>query len=124
VKLLTWLVLGLAAAIPLANAPTPIACRIDALNARERGRRETLVKELMPKAKVEEREDGYRLEWAAAPKTYEKLVEFIGYERRCCPFFNFEVSVAGPDAPVAMVIHGTPEVKAFIKQAGLFEGNP
>ena len=124
-KLLALLVLCLSAGIPLAaSAGQPLACRIDALNARERGRRETLVKELMTKAKIEEREDGYELEWNNTPKAYEKLVEFIGYERRCCPFLEFEVNVSGPDAPVTLVLHGTPEVKEFIKSAGLFEGKP
>jgi hypothetical protein len=124
-KLLTLLVLVMTLGPTIASAAgQPMACRIDALNARERGRRETLVRELMTKATVEERENGYQLTWSAAPKTYENLVEFVGYERRCCPFLEFEIGVSGPDEPVTLLLYGTQEVKDFIKAVGLFDGKP
>jgi hypothetical protein len=124
-KLLSLLVLVMTLGPTLASAAgQPMACRVDVLNARERGRRETLVRELMTKATIEERTDGYELQWKDTPKAYEKLVEFVGYERRCCPFLEFEVRVSGPDEPVTLVLHGDQDVKDFIKAVGLFEGNP
>lgn len=124
-KLRWTMLLGLGLALPVAaSAAEPIACRLDALNEREHGRRETLVRELIAKARVEERANGYHLEWSGDPKVYGKLVEFIGYERRCCPFFEFEVRVSGPSAPVTLLLHGTAEVKAFLKEAGTFDTAP
>lgn len=126
-KLTLFLVLGLAAGIPLAASaavPEHLACNLNALNAREQGRHETLVKQLMPKAKVVEQEDGYVLTWTDDPSAYGKLIEFVGYERRCCPFLNFELRFSGPADPVSLTLHGTAEAKALIKETGLFEGNP
>jgi len=124
---LLCLVVCLAAGLPLsasAKNDKPMACSINALNAREQGRRETLVEDLMPKAQVEERADGYQLTWTGDATTYGKLAEFIGYERRCCPFLDFEMRVSGPDAPVTLLLRADDDTKAFIKASGLFEGKP
>jgi len=59
---LLCLVVCLAAGLPLsasAGSGKPLACGINALNAREQGRRETLIEELMPKATVVELAEGY-----------------------------------------------------------------
>ena len=108
----------------LSAAGQPLACGINALNAREQGRRETLVEDLFPKASIIEVADGYQLTWTDDPKAYNELVEFIGYERRCCPFLDFELRVQGPDAPVVLTLHADDETKQFIKTSGLFEGKP
>jgi len=118
------LVLCLAAGLPLgasADGGKPLACGIDALNARERGRRETLVEDLMPKAQVAELAEGYELTWSGDATTYGKLAEFIGYERRCCPFLDFELRASGP---VTLLLRADGETKEFIKATGLFEGKP
>ena len=120
-------VLCLAVCLPLAASAandTPKACSINALNAREQGRRETLIEELMPKAQVQELPEGYQLTWTGDATTYGKLAEFIGYERRCCPFLDFELRVSGPDAPVTLLLRADDDTKAFIQATGLFEGKP
>ena len=125
-KLLS-LVLCLAVCLPLAasaESGKPLACGINALNAREQGRRETLIEELMPKAEVQELPDGYQLTWTGDATTYGKLAEFIGYERRCCPFLDFELRVSGPDAPVTLMLRTDDDTKAFVKASGLLEGKP
>jgi hypothetical protein len=125
-KLLLCLVLCLAAAgsASAASNGMPLACSINALNAREQGRRETLIEDLMPKATVVELADGYQLTWAGDPTVYGKVAEFIGYERRCCAFLDFSLRVSGPSDPVVLTLQGDDETKAFIKQTGLFEGKP
>ena len=128
-KLLLCLVLCLSAGIPLrASAATkngvPLACSINALNAREQGRRETLVETLFPAAQVTEQPDGYTLTWTGDPTVFGKLAEFVGYERRCCAFLEFELRVSGPDQPVTLVLHADDDIKAFIKESGLFDGKP
>jgi hypothetical protein len=121
------LVLCLSAGLPggaSAEGGKPMACAIDALNDRERGRRETLIEELMPKAQVTALPEGYQLTWSGDATTYGKLVEFIGYERRCCPFLEFELRVSGPDAPATLILRADEETKEFIQATGLFEGKP
>ena len=125
-KLLSF-VLCLSLCLPLAASAgndKPKACSINALNAREQGRRETLIEELMPEAQVAELPDGYQLTWSNDPQAYAKLAEFIGFERRCCPFLDFELRVSGPDAPVTLLLRADDDTKAFIKASGLFEGKP
>ena len=125
-KLLS-IVFCLAVCLPLAafgGNDKPKACSINALNAREQGRRETLIEELMPKAEVVELADGYQLTWTNDPQAYGKLAEFIGFERRCCPFLDFEMRVSGPDSPVTLLLRADDDTKAFIKGTGLFEGKP
>jgi len=124
---LLCLVVCLAAGLPLsasAKNDKPMACSINALNAREQGRRETLIEELMPKAQVAELPEGYQLTWTNDPQAYGKLAEFVGFERRCCPFLDFELRVSGPDAPVTLLLRADDDTKAFIKATGLFEGKP
>ena len=121
-KLLFCLVLCLAALPRVVAGGEPLACQINALNDRERGRRETLIEELMPVAQVVELADGYQLTWTSDPKVYAKVTEFIGFERRCCPFLDFELRVSGPDSPVVLTLHADEETKEFIRTSGLFEG--
>jgi len=123
---LLCLVLCLAAGLPknAGAAGTPLACSINALNAREQGRRETLVETLFPKADVTEQADSFTLTWTGDPSVYGKLAEFVGYERRCCPFLEFDLRVSGPDQPVTLVLHADDDVKKFIKDTELFQGKP
>ena len=125
-KLLLCLVLCLAAVPAMATAGSGkvLACGKDALTAREQGRRETLVEDLFPRAQIVEQPDGYQLTWSGDPKTYNELVEFIGLERRCCPFLDFSLRVQGPDAPAVLTLQADDDTKAFIKASGLFEGKP
>lgn len=125
-KLLSF-VLCLAVCLPLAASAgndKPKACSINALTAREQGRRETLIEELMPIAQVTELPEGYQLTWTGDATIYGKLAEFIGFERRCCPFLDFEMRVSGPDSPVTLLLRADEDTKAFIQATGLFEGKP
>jgi len=126
--LLSLLLLGVAVLPePSAAAPKngmPLVCGVNALTARERGRRETLVEDLMPEAQIEETTDGYQFTWTTDPQAYNKVVEFVGLERRCCPFLDFEMRVSGPNSPVVLVLHGDDDTKEFVKDSGLLQGKP
>ena len=123
-RFLLCLVLCLAAGGPAFGAGMPLACQINALNDRERGRRETLIEELMPTAQVVETADGYQITWAGSPQVYGQVAEFIGFERRCCPFLDFSLRVSGPNDPVVLTLQGDEDIKAFIRESGLLEGKP
>ena len=108
----------------LASAGQTMVCGVNSLTARERGRRETLIEELMPEAEIQELPDGYQFTWTTDPQAYNKVVEFIGLERRCCPFLDFELRVSGPNDPVVMVLVGDEDTKKFVQESGLLEGKP
>lgn len=108
----------------VAAAGQPMVCGVNSLTARERGRRETLIEDLMPEAQIKELTDGYEFTWATDPQAYNKVVEFVGLERRCCPFLDFELHVSGPNDPVVMVLVGDEDTKKFVQASGLLEGKP
>jgi hypothetical protein len=98
----------------------PIACRLDALTPAERTRQRALKQEL-ERAVVERREtpNGYALVYPGDSDLPFKIVEWIGIERRCCPFVDFTLTWrAGEDRP-SLELSGSPEVKTFIAQTFL-----
>lgn len=97
------------------NKQEPIfACNISALNKDERARYSVLTKQLIAdKKEVEELPDGYLLRFAANSRSIKDVAEFITYERACCPFFDFDMSVSGDS--VALKLVGPEGVKPFIK---------
>jgi hypothetical protein len=102
----------------------PMQCNANSLTEREKGRRETLVEELMPEAEVEETDAGFQFTWKNDPTAYGKVTEFVGIERRCCAFLDFELHVAGPNDPVVLILTGDDDTKKWVKQSGLLQGKP
>jgi hypothetical protein len=43
------------------------------------------------------------------------LAEWIGNERLCCPFFDFDLRVGDASAPMSLKISGPEGVKQFIR---------
>jgi hypothetical protein len=94
----------------------PIACDMTALNAAQRERQQALMKSFH--ASIQETlalDDGYAFRLAANTEMILLAAEFITIERLCCPFFNFEMEVGPPGAPLWLRISGREGVKEFIK---------
>ncbi|MEW6212038.1 MAG: hypothetical protein AB1631_27025 [Acidobacteriota bacterium] len=102
---------------------TPIMCRLDALTPQERERHLALWKRLQESHKeIREISDGYAIRFPGDISLTD-IAEFISRERRCCPFFTFEIEAAGEDKPVWLRLRGGEGVKAFLKaQLGVSEG--
>ena len=91
-------------------------CRLDALTSEERERHLALWKRLKASQQgVRELDNGYAIGFPGDSKTLMDVAEFISRERRCCPFFTFEVEVAGEDKPLWLRLTGSRGVKEFIK---------
>lgn len=76
-----------------------IACDMSALTPQER-EAHAAARESWAAAATRRREleGGVEFHLPAAPETLSALAEFVGYERRCCPFFTFDIRVdGGPD---------------------------
>jgi hypothetical protein len=93
---------------------TPFACNMNALSKEERTRHGELTRALF--AAVAERaelESSYAFRLAASDLPI--VAEWIGFESRCCPFFDFELDLARDRGPLWLRIRGADGVKAFLR---------
>lgn len=67
---------------------------------------------------VEELPDGYALRFPGSGEWIAKLLDFIVYERGCCPFFAFELVFEAEAGPVWLRFRGA-GVKEFLERAHL-----
>jgi hypothetical protein len=59
--------------------------------------------------------NGYAFRLASGKITGEQLVEWIDLEKKCCPFFGFEIHWGKDNGPLSLHLTGDDGVKAFIK---------
>jgi len=98
-----------------AGAGERFACNLNALTKVERAAYAKLARGLM--AAVEERQElehGYAFRLPAG--MLMAAAEWVSYEKRCCPFFTFELTVARDDGPVWLSVTGSEGVKPFIRE--------
>lgn len=62
---------------------------------------------------VEELADGFAYRFPAGEPWVEKLIDFVGFERRCCPFATYELSFTPHQGPVWLRVRGSAAVKRF-----------
>lgn len=94
----------------------PIACDLGALSPEERAREQMLLEKFKALCgRPEETEVGFRLVLPAGSEPLSQFGEFLGLERLCCPFLNFDLTVPAGRGPVTLHIHGGPGVKPFIR---------
>lgn len=98
------------------NDETPFACNPSALTKDERIRYSALTKQLIAsKQEVQELPDGYALRFASNAENIKDVAEFIIYEKLCCPFFDFDLSVERNNGSLWLKLKGLEDVKEFIK---------
>lgn len=92
---------------------SPIACTLTGAEQEARG---GVVQELLKNTRqIRELADGYALAFGTEANRAQTLLDFIQFERRCCPFFTFEL-VFEPDGGVIWLkMRGGEGVKEFIK---------
>jgi hypothetical protein len=93
------------------------ACDMKAMTPAQRKRHSEVLSPALKSAKLNtsERPDGYAFQFTSDPKTFATLSEWIGNERLCCPFFEFDIHVGDNSAPMVLRITGPDGVKQFIK---------
>lgn len=95
---------------------TPFACNMLALNAEEKKRVLELLKELKTKKQeIKELPDGYAFRYPMDNQNIKDVAEFITYERLCCPFFQFDLTVEKENGSIWFALKGREGVKDFIK---------
>ena len=91
-------------------------CNAKALNKTERDRYNQLTAEVA-RARLEIRElpDGYAFRVQQETVAIADLAEWISFERKCCPFFSFEIELERDNGPLWLKLKGREGVKPFIR---------
>lgn len=94
---------------------TPIACNLTGAELAERGDE---VKNLFDETEeVRELEDGYAFRFSGSDAMAPRLLEFTLEERRCCPFFTFELVFEPKLGAIWVHLRGSAAVKEFVASA-------
>ena len=94
----------------------PLVCRLDALTAEDRERHAALgaeIKSAVPG--VEELADGWAFRFPPEARILRQLAEWIAFERLCCPFLDFALTIAGGAGESRLHVTGPEGVKGFLK---------
>ena len=104
------------ASAAVAKQQQPVfACSINKLSADERAALSTAVHQLIDaKPTTKELASGYEMRFDHAGQLYTAATTWIEYERICCPFFAFSISLENNDGPLTIRLTGPKGVKAFI----------
>ncbi len=79
-------------------------------------RKQVLKEKIFPQLlKKESLDNGYIYYFEDEQQLAEDILEFIGKEKQCCPFFKFDFSVLPFKKGLALQISGSPAVKDFLK---------
>lgn len=96
----------------------PIACLLPPEEQEARG--EDVSDLLAIALETHELPDGYGLGFQAADEIALRLLEFINFERKCCPFFKFELVFEPQDGPISLNIRGGEGVKELLRESLAF----
>jgi hypothetical protein len=95
---------------------SPFVCNMKALTSQQRTRILNLMTKFKPKIQeVKELSDGFAFRFPMESEMIMELGEYITYERLCCPFFEFELTIGREEGPLWLQLKGREGVKDFIK---------
>jgi hypothetical protein len=91
-------------------------CNLKALTVKERARHMLLTLEI-ERARVETIElgNGFAFRFQDGTVSLADLAEWVSAERKCCPFFDFEIELQADNGPLWLKLRGKDGVKAFMR---------
>lgn len=96
--------------------PIPFACNTKALSPAERLRHTDNTRRLKTAVvETQEKENGLRFRVTDERVDLTAIAEWVRLERRCCPFFTFNIEVEGDRGATWLTLSGPPGVKKFIR---------
>ena len=100
------------------SSESPLACDLGAISASDRPRYHELRRAVAAWV-VGKRElaDGLAIQIDIGRIALPELAEWISFERKCCPFFEFRIDLASGSGPVWLSLTGRAGVKEFITEA-------
>lgn len=111
------LCLFLILATPAISEDVPFACNLKVFQTEERRQHINLTHDLM--AAVTARHElpaGFAFQIDPSKVSMIELAEWAAREKKCCPFFNFQINLEGPaEGKLSLVLSGPEGVKPFIK---------
>jgi len=91
-------------------------CNLKALTPAERERLHQLVGKLKSAGmETKELTDGYAFRLQTKQVSIGELAEYVSSERKCCPFFDFEIEVQRDGGPLWLRLRGKEGVKEFMR---------
>ena len=91
----------------------PIACSLTTEELHER--RGTVLEKLRDTVvEVRELPNGYAYSFSSEGKRLKELVDMIDLERQCCPFLEFQLTIAAGGGPLRLEITGPEGTKDFL----------
>ncbi|MEO7866142.1 MAG: hypothetical protein ABIU54_00745 [Candidatus Eisenbacteria bacterium] len=120
IKLLVASLLLMLVPVGSARGKETFVCNMAAMTKSERVVYQKLAQGLL--GAVQERrelKDGYAFRLPA--ENLLTAAEWISFERRCCPFFAFDLEIARRDGPLWLRVTGSQGIKAFIRAEFGFE---
>jgi hypothetical protein len=95
---------------------TGFVCDVKAMSKTERQRHSQLREKLESAIEqTNELESGYAFRLRDRVVSLVEVAEWVEKERKCCPFFDFEITVEREGGPVWLNISGVEGVKAFLR---------
>lgn len=92
---------------------TNLVCK---LSADERDRRRPRVEALFGEVREREETDrGYAFRFDPDDETFERLSAFVDAERKCCPFFRFEITIEPNREAIWLEVGGDDTVQSFVE---------
>jgi hypothetical protein len=92
----------------------PIACNLAALTTSERAEHAELLRRVASAHELTEIEDGFRLGYRIDPDLASAIARWMVYERRCCPFLAFELTLED-DAKFSLRLRCPPDAKDLVR---------
>jgi hypothetical protein len=103
-------------AITSVQIDTHIACDLTVFSNSERIKHIALAKSLFGKAsQVIEHKDGFTFVFEQSPLLEMKIADWVSKEKRCCPFFSFELSRANTSPSLRLRISGPNGAKEILR---------
>ncbi len=92
----------------------PIACNLSEPELERR--RVALASDIFTEfQQVDELADGYEFRYPGSEAWAGRLLEFITFERKCCPFITFELLFEPGQGSIRLRLRGSAGVKEFIR---------
>jgi len=93
----------------------PVACNLT--GAEYAMREEEVIANIFGSCEqVQELSDGYAFRFPGDEQWAARLLQFVIEERKCCPFFTFNLLFEPEKGPIWLQLRGDERVKLFVKE--------
>jgi hypothetical protein len=91
-------------------------CNMGALSSSDRERHnQLLIKLETARLEIQELSDGYSFRLRNESVSLAEAAEWVSYESKCCPFFDFEIHLVRDKGPLWLKLRGKDGIKPFIR---------